>query len=288
MRKDISFYSEGKKLAGHLYIPDNAAGPCKTVVLCHGFAGIKEILLPGYAEAYAKEGYASLVFDYRGFGESEGDRGRLVPAEQVADIRNAITYIRTCPEVSRDHIALWGSSFGAANAIHAAAVDERVQCVVAQITYASGERMVLGGQDAAGRAKVLSTIEKVWERAVTTNKVMALTPDQILTDDDSKTFYGNAMKQYPLLAVKIPLFTLKHIIEYKPEDAIRRVRVPVCIIGAENDIVCPVSETHALFAAANEPKEMSIIPKARHFSVYEGEHLAASSGTALAWFNRYC
>ena len=36
-----------------------------------------------------------MIFDYRGFGDSEGERGRLVPAEQVVDIRNAVVITRS-------------------------------------------------------------------------------------------------------------------------------------------------------------------------------------------------
>jgi len=64
-----------------------------------------------------ESGYAVLAFDYRGFGESEGERGRLVPAEQMTDIRNAVTYMQTLGEVDPERIGLWGTSFGGANAI---------------------------------------------------------------------------------------------------------------------------------------------------------------------------
>lgn len=285
MPENVSFYSEGKKIAGHLYLP--SVTPARAVVLCHGFAGIKEILLPAYAEAFAKAGFAALVFDYRGFGESEGEPGRFIPLEQVADIRNAVTFMQTRAEVKRDSIGLWGTSFGGANAIHAAVMDARVRAVVVQITFASGERMVLGGQNEAGRAKVLSTIQKVWEREVSTNKKMLLAPDQILTDDDSKVFYGAMMQKHEALKTKIPLLTLRHIIEYIPERAVRTLHVPLSIIGAADDIVCPAAESNALFAAANDPKELHIIPSARHFTVYEGSSFEVSSTHAVAWMKKH-
>jgi alpha/beta superfamily hydrolase len=45
------------------------------VLLCRGFAGIKELLLPAHAERFQKAGVAALTFDYRGFGGSEGEPG---------------------------------------------------------------------------------------------------------------------------------------------------------------------------------------------------------------------
>ena len=89
--------------------------------------------------------YISLVFDYRGFGDSEGKRGRLIPSEQVVDIRNAITFMEAQPEAEAERIGLWGTSFGGANAITTASIDDRVKCLTVQITFGSGERMVAGG-----------------------------------------------------------------------------------------------------------------------------------------------
>ena len=57
MRTDlVHFYSDGCRLAGRLNIPDGATvenkSPC--IVLCHGFTGIKESILPQYAEAFVE------------------------------------------------------------------------------------------------------------------------------------------------------------------------------------------------------------------------------------------
>ncbi len=149
MKQEIVFYSENCKIAGDLYLPDSLGEGCRlpAVVLCHGFSGIREILLPPYADFFSQNGFAACVFDYRGFGDSEGERGRLVPAEQVVDIRNAITFLETLPQVDPARIGLWGTSFGGANAIYAAAIDTRVKCLSVQITFGSGERMVAGGNE---------------------------------------------------------------------------------------------------------------------------------------------
>ena len=48
------------------------------ILLCHGFCGIRNVLLPSFANAFTEAGFATITFDYRGFGESEGERGRLV------------------------------------------------------------------------------------------------------------------------------------------------------------------------------------------------------------------
>ena len=136
----VHFYSEGSRLAAHLYLPDgaNAGDRRPGIVLCHGFTGIKEMILPQYAKAFAEAGFAALAFDYRGFGESDGSRGRLLWQEQAADIRNAVTYMSTRDEVDSERLGLWGTSYGGALAPYAFALDERVKACVGQLGFADG------------------------------------------------------------------------------------------------------------------------------------------------------
>ena len=62
------------------------------IILCHGFCGIRNVLLPCFANAFTEAGFATITFDYRGFGESDGERGRLVPAMQTEDIISVINW----------------------------------------------------------------------------------------------------------------------------------------------------------------------------------------------------
>ncbi|MFQ5472972.1 MAG: alpha/beta hydrolase, partial [Dehalococcoidia bacterium] len=105
-REDVNFYSEGCRLSGHLYLPDDGSGrePKRAIVLAHGFTGVKELILPEYAKRFAAEGWIALTFDYRGFGTSEGQRGRLLAPDQCEDIRNAVTYACTRSDVDADRI----------------------------------------------------------------------------------------------------------------------------------------------------------------------------------------
>ena len=79
MKQEVVFYSEVSKLIGDLYLPDTHTEGTKlpSVILCHGFAGIREILLPQYAELFSQNGFAALVFDYRGFGNHGNHRGEI-------------------------------------------------------------------------------------------------------------------------------------------------------------------------------------------------------------------
>ncbi|MCP5052161.1 MAG: alpha/beta fold hydrolase, partial [bacterium] len=143
MTRDVEFYSEGSRIKGVLYLPGNGEEESKppAIILCHGFAGIKELLLPAYANAFSENGFAVLTFDYRGFGESEGEEGKLSPQLQITDIRNAITFVQSLKEVDAQRVGLWGTSYGGANAVVATAKDNRVKCLTVQLTFEDGERV---------------------------------------------------------------------------------------------------------------------------------------------------
>jgi predicted acyl esterase len=80
-RRPITFFSEGLRLDGDLYLPAGLqAGEKRPAVIpLSGYQGLKGLQPARFARALVPLGYICLVFDYRGFGRSEGRRGRLVP-----------------------------------------------------------------------------------------------------------------------------------------------------------------------------------------------------------------
>ena len=140
MRKDIEFKTEdGVTLRGWHYVPEGAGGPAPTIVMAHGFSAVKEMYLDRFAEAFAEAGLASIVFDNRNFGASDGEpRYEIDPWQQVRDYRDAITYAETLPETDAERIGIWGSSYSGGHVLVVGAIDRRVKCVVSQVPLASG------------------------------------------------------------------------------------------------------------------------------------------------------
>ena len=286
MKSSIEFYSNGQLIKGHLYSPvlENKA---PAIVLAHGFAGVKELLLPAYAEKFAKAGFYALTFDYRGFGESEGERGKIVPNDQILDIRNAITFLTSLKEIDADNIGLWGTSFGGANAIIASSIDKRIKCLSVQLTFGNGERVIAGEMEESAKTKLLATMDKLAVKAVLNNKQMMLPLIKVLTDEQSVDFYKKYVVDFPTLDTKVLFITLKETIEHKPEKALKDVNIPILILGAEKDKVNPVSESKILFELANEPKALHIVKEATHYEVYEGDKLDEAAGKQIEWFKNH-
>src|SRR5688572_6616877 len=142
MKRPVTFYSEGCKLVGDVYYPDDLQ-PGETragIVLCHGYTGVKDLYLPDNARVLNEAGYVVLTFDYKGWGTSEGARSRLAPYSRVADVQAALTFLGLQPEADADRLGLYGTSYGGATVVWTGAVDQRAKCIVSVVGVGHGQR----------------------------------------------------------------------------------------------------------------------------------------------------
>lgn len=144
-REDIEFKtSDDVTLRGWFYTPDNHSGDkLPAVVLAHGFSALKEMDLNTFAAEFtSKLPIAALVYDNRGFGDSDHKEGQprseIVPSLQISDYSDAITYVSQRSEVNPDKIAIWGSSYSGGHVLYVGAVDRRVKAVLSQAPLVSG------------------------------------------------------------------------------------------------------------------------------------------------------
>src|SRR6266513_5591732 len=147
MEEKINFQSDGLKLAGIVNTPEDLRPGERrpAFIVLHGFGGNKD----GQGQSVVTKqltqwGYVTLRIDFRGCGESEGEHGRIICLDQVADTRNALSYLATRPAVDPQRIALVGSSFGAAVAVFSGGADRRVAAVISCGGWGDGERKFRG------------------------------------------------------------------------------------------------------------------------------------------------
>lgn len=115
----------------------NESGAC--IVMGHGLGLTRHCGLREIAVAFATAGYAVLLFDYRGFGDSGGEPRQLISfRKQLEDWAAAIACARSQPEVHANRIFTWGFSLGAGHALMAAARDEGVAAVIAVVPMFDG------------------------------------------------------------------------------------------------------------------------------------------------------
>src|ERR1700686_1958553 len=109
----VTFKSKGLTLAGTVRVPAGARGRRPAFIVLHGFGSNMSsgnVLEP--CAMFEKLGYVTLRFDMPGCGASEGEKGRILCLDQVADARHALTFLAQQKQVEPDRIGLIGSSFG--------------------------------------------------------------------------------------------------------------------------------------------------------------------------------
>jgi fermentation-respiration switch protein FrsA (DUF1100 family) len=286
-REDVSFYSEGYRLSADVYVPDKGSDRERkpAIVLAHGFTGVKELILPEYAKRFAAEGWVALTFDYRGFGTSEGQRGRLLAPDQAEDIRNAVTYAVMRPDVDPDRIGLWGTSYGCGLVVHAAALDERVKAVVGQLGIADGRTSLTKSSSAQQVEALRVAVEQDRKQRVLTGRGTYVDPFAIIADPEMKAVFERHFAEMPHLKTQITLQFVEAHMEFSPLSVVDRIAPrALMLIAAEHDAICPADELKRMYERAGEPKKFVLLEGLTHFQCYEGEGMERTSTEAIEWF----
>ena len=296
MRQDIEFDAEGTTLRGWSYTPD-AGGPSHpTIVMAHGYSAVKEMYLDSFAEAFSSAGLASVVFDNRGFGASDGEpRQEIDPWAQVRDYRHAITYAATRPDVDRERIGVWGSSYSGGHALVVAAIDRRVRCVASQVPLISGWRLAqrLIRADLIAPTRAQFDADRQARFAGQPPAMIAVVSDDpavpcgLPTADSYEWFTETGRTRAPAWKNETTLRTVEMFTEYEPGAYIDRIApTPLLMIVAARDHLTVVDQALEAYGRALEPKRLEILPGG-HFEAYAGPGFEQASGAARDWFAQH-
>jgi len=101
----VQFKNEGQTLKGQIYLPQDYKKGSKVpgVVITGAWMTVKEQMPRVYALEMAKRGYAAMIFDFRGWGESkEGKAPKYMESApmKISDIKAAAAFLAKRPEVS--------------------------------------------------------------------------------------------------------------------------------------------------------------------------------------------
>lgn len=265
MQEKLHFMSDGLKLSAVLHVPDNRLPGQKlpAFIVLHGFVGSKD---ESHAEIQARMleafGYVTLRFDFRCCGESEGERGQVRCFDQVADAKNALTFLAGREEVDPGRIGVVGHSFGAAVAVYSAGVDNRFACVISSCGWGDGARK-FRGQHPTPEAweRFTGLLEQGREHRKKTGESMWISRfDAVPIPEHLR---GNLS---PKAIMEIPVETAISMYNFRADDVVGNIAPrPALFFHTADDGITPTEQSIRMFEKAGQPAELMLVTGTSHF-----------------------
>lgn len=281
----VNFPSDNLQLSGIVGIPANAPPGHRlpAFIILHGFGSNKNagnVLAP--CNMLDALGYATLRFDMRGCGESEGERGRIICLEQVSDTRNALSFFATHVQVDPKRIALIGSSFGAAVSIYTAGVDSRVAAVISSGGWGHGERK-FRGQHATSEAwaRFTAMLDEGRRHRERTGKSLMVPRYDIVPIPEHlrKNVVADSIQEFPAE-------TAQSMFDFRAEDVIGNIAPhPVLLLHSAEDSVTPTEQSIELFRHAGQPTDLHLFGETDHFMFAEKNERVRT--VVVDWLAKY-
>lgn len=295
----VSFQNGTVKMAANLYLPPNfdSAKKYPAIVVSHPWGGVKEQTSGLYAQLLAKRGFITLAYDASHYGESGGlPRDMESPADRVQDIRSAIGYLSSLPQVDAARIGTLGICAGGGYTLHEAQSDLRVKAVAGVVTYDIGDATRNGIEgspvSAADRLTLLQSVgaQLNKEAAGAPLLVEQLLPSRDALNASTPNFvreateyyltprgaHPNARNRYVVTSpgLHMAYYPLEHMADISPR--------PVLLIAGEKAETRKFSQQ--AYDKAKQPKELMIIPGASHFDLYDKPQFVNPAIDKLATF----
>jgi dipeptidyl aminopeptidase/acylaminoacyl peptidase len=256
------FYSEGSKIKGALYLPDNfkegEKRPC--IIPNSGYMGLRTIYPELFAHAFTARGYICFGFNYRGFVDSEGPAGVCLLDGQVQDIRNAYTFVKALPEVDPDNIGILGWAM-AAPLVTAAAVKEKgIKAVAGLNGFYNGERWLRAVHSYVDFKRLKQEMDNERTRFVQEGTRRFSQPfyfyplDPATSDVVTQNLYK--VSGY---GQEISLELGQSILEFCAESLAPAIDTPMFIAHGKYNFLHPVEESLSMYEALGGEKELVLL-----------------------------
>jgi uncharacterized protein len=265
-QEKINFQSEGMKVIGNLFKPQNNSRemPLPAILVAGAMTGVKEQVAGQYAERIAKAGYVTLALDHRHFGESEGMlRQHEDPAKKMEDFKNAVSFLRSLDGVDKESIGACGISMGGGYMLQLAAFDRRIKAIA---IIASGINLgdtVLEMLGKEGFINFLKEFNTARQRHYDTGEVQYIPAvatgnrPAAMTGDEPFEYYGTSRAWSPGWVNRYTTESIENLMSYNAVPYAHHVSpTPLLVIHGRNDKYCFPKFAQQVYEEASEPKEI--------------------------------
>jgi hypothetical protein len=283
--EEVVFQSGNLKLSGTVTIPEGN-GPFPSIIIISGSGAqdrdgkAKEV---GFSVGYdvignklSNNGFLVLRYDERGMGKSEGNFDSASFYDLVSDVKSALQYLRTRPEVDPQRICLIGHSEGGAIVPLMASQDKKIKAIVLLAAPATSLDKIILEQQKYVLDKVGLDEEKRKLAEAEEQKFLEL------VKNDTAWEKGEIPEEYKSFAPKRKW--LKEFIALDPLKNIKKVKASVLILqgGKDKQILPEQAEklNQALNRAKNKNHLLKIFPDLDHLFIFSREGDYAEYGEA--------
>ncbi len=281
----VAFHLDGEQIVGMLHLPD-ASDPHCAVVVAGPMTSVKEQVTGVYATALAARGVAALAIDHRGYGESGGSpRQYEHHGRKVADIRAAVDYLVSRPDVNADRVGLVGICLGAGYAVTAAIDHPGVRAVGTVAGYYRDPAQMRAADPQGFDAKVAQgrAAREYFEATGIVEMIpaVALQGDAAMQTADTFDYYAcrAAVATY---ANSLAVMSREFFGPFDVQAAAPRLQVPIAMLHSENAL--SPAWARRFFDAVRTPKSLDWITSKGQTDIYDDPEIVARAADHLARF----
>jgi fermentation-respiration switch protein FrsA (DUF1100 family) len=281
----FAFESKDETLVGNLFLPDGSQ-PAGVVIAVGPLTSVKEQAAGAYAQAMAERGHASLAFDYRYFGESDGEPRQFEnPEANIEDIRNAATALLADEQLTNLPVFGLGVCFGAGPMARAVAEDSRFRgfAGVAGVYTDNAKtkaRMGAAYQEVIDRGRAA---ERQWRMTAQAETIPAVAPDGgdvAMPLREAYEFYGTPRGQVLNYVNGYAVQSLAYSLPFDARGAAEEIDVPVLIVHSERALAPDLA--HAFYSAVQSPKRELWLDSQGQIDFYDDPNLINPAADAVA------
>lgn len=299
--KKINFSSEGAELVGNLYYPKNydPAQAYPAIIVSGSWTTVKEQMAGLYAEKLAEEGFITFAFDFRNFGESEGEpRFYESPTLKKVDIKNAVSYLESLSEVDNSKIGAFGVCAGAMYTLMAASEDDRIKSVVTTASWlhdAEAVKLFYGGEEGVNtKVEAAQLAKKEYAENGTVQYIATIS-----TEDETAAMYGSydyylnpergAINEWS--ADKFAVMSWEDWLTTDPMPSAANLKIPTLMIHSDGAVLPQYTKNYFERIASTDKKlhwmETELESPFHQFSYYDqNAEVEESISEASKWFSQ--
>jgi pimeloyl-ACP methyl ester carboxylesterase len=287
--KEVTFSNRGVLLSGTLILPETP-GPHPALVFLHGSGSALRNEYRLFAQVAADSGFASLIFDKRGCGKSNGSWINSSLEDLTQDAAAGIKFLETRPEINSEAIG-----------IYAISQSGWIACILPSITKVDFMIVVTGGGATPYETEMYG-YESEWKYAGLTESqkedardLLKLYFEYLRTGKDrekltaamdsakTKSWYSSVQLD-KILPTEENRHNWNWVATFDPLPYIRKMKMPILLLFGGKDFQTPTTLAiqrwkEGLEKAENKNFQVELFPEASH-ALRRGMHHGSAQSEA--------